>query len=141
MLENTQFPAPAQPPLFAWPSPGPAAHQVTWSEFLTLAARACEQTYPGSPGRFLGAYIHALASQAVALQAESPEVHESRAEAERLREAARIHTLEHQADCWPLAASDLSDDATGGTGGHPADETGPVQVWLGDPCRDDTYMN
>ena len=138
MLENTELPAPAQPARLPWPGPGPTT--VTWPEFLTLAARSCEQAYPGSPGRFIGAYIHALASQATLLQANSPEAHEARAEAERAREAAYLHALEHGAACWDLNAPGPDCDL-GGWGGHPADEAGPMQAWLGDPSCDDTYMN
>ena len=140
MYDNTsEFPARPQPARFPWPGPGPDSRPVTRPEFLTLAARACEQTYTGSPGRFLGAYIHALASQATLLQAGSPESHGAAAEAERLREAAWIHTLEQGTACWNPHAPDP--DATGGWGGHPADEAGPMQAWLGDPSCDDTYMN
>src|SRR5512135_3113097 len=37
-------------------------------------------------GWFISAYLHALSAQAIALNADSPEAHESKAEAERLRE-------------------------------------------------------
>ena len=132
-----------------WPAARPRSRQVTWPEFLALAAEACERAYPGSPGRFLGAYIHALASQATLLQADSPEAHEAAAEAVRVREAAYLHALEQGAASWSLAEPDLSDDANGGWGGHPdadwfasqGDAGTSMRAWLGDPACDDTYMN
>jgi hypothetical protein len=141
-LENTPSPPAAQPPRFPWPKPGPTAPQVTWSEFLKLTAEACETAYPGSPGRFIAAYLHALSAQAIALQAISPESHETKAEAERLREAAYLRALEDQSGYWSITEPELDpcDDVTGSLDGH-MDDSGPMQAWLGDPSHDDTYMN
>src|SRR6266511_1333300 len=117
MYDNTsEFPARPQPARFPWPGPGPDSRPVTWPEFLALAAAACEREYPGRPGRFLGAYIHALASRATLLQADSPEAHEARAEAERAREAAYLHALEQGAATLSPAEPDCD---LGGWGGHP----------------------
>ena len=122
MYDNTSFPAPAQSARFPWPAPGPESRQVTWPEFLALAAEACERAYPGSPGWFLGAYIHALASQATLLQADSPEAHE----------AAYIHTLE-QGAAYGSPAEPGCD--LGGWGGHPVEDAGcshtPRGCWPG----------
>ena len=154
MYDHTSGPARPQPARLPWPGPvhhgcthcaSPAAHQVTWPEFLRLTAKACEQAYPGSPGRFLGANIHALAARAVALQADSPEVHAAKAEAERLREAAYLHALEQGAATLSPAGPDCD---LGGWGGHPDAEwfasrgdEAARRVWLGDPACDDTYAN
>jgi hypothetical protein len=141
-MDNTSDPALAQFPRFPWPKPGPTAPQVTWAEFLKLTAEACETAYPGSPGRFIAAYLHALSAQAIALEAESPEAHETKAEAERLREAAYLRALEDQSGYWSITEPELDpcDDVTGSLDGH-RDDSGPMQAWLGDPSHDDTYMN
>ena len=102
-----------QPALLPWPAPGLDSNLVTWPQFLALAAEACERLYPGSPGRFLAAYLHALSAQAVALRADSPESHEAAADAVRLREAAYIHTLEQGAASWSLAEPDPDLDLGG----------------------------
>jgi hypothetical protein len=141
-MDNTSDPAPAQLSRFPWPKPGPTAPQVTWSEFLKLTAEACETAYPGSPGRFIAAYLHALSAQAIALEAESPEAHETKAEQVRLREAAYFQALEDQSGYWSITEPepDPCDDVTGSLDGH-MDDSGPMQAWLGDPSHDDTYMN
>jgi hypothetical protein len=143
-LDNTSDPAPAQLPRFPWPKPGPTAPQVTWSEFLKLTAEACETAYPGSPGRFIAAYLHALSAQAIALEAISPEAHETKAEQVRLREAAYFQALDDQSGYWSITEPEPGpcDDVTGSLDGHPAGEDGfPLQVWLGDQSSDDTYAN
>jgi hypothetical protein len=144
MLENTQDPARLQQPArLPWPAPGPDSNLVTWPQFLALAAEECERLHPGSPGRFLAACLHALSAHAVAMRAESPESHEAAAEAERLHEAAWIHSLEQQQGvagshgaCEHPGCSDCD---LGGWGGH--DDSGPMRAWLGDPACDDTYAN
>jgi hypothetical protein len=88
--------------------------------------------------------LHALSAQAIALQAESPESHESRAEQVRLQESAYIARLERDAN-WdpgdePEDRYDPCDDVTGCLDGH-MDQDGPTQVWLGNQSCDDTYMN
>jgi hypothetical protein len=138
-MDNTSDPAPAQLPRFPWPKPGPTAPQVTWSEFLKLTAEACETAYPGSPGRFIAAYLHALSAQAIALEAESPEAHETKAEQVRLREAAYFQALEDQSGYWSITEPEPDPEATGSLDGHM--DSGPMQAWLGDPSCDDTYMN
>jgi hypothetical protein len=145
-LDNTfqSPPSPSPSPLFPWPGPGKDAPTVTWAEFLRLAAEDCELRYPGPPGRFLGAYIHALSVQSRTLEAESPESHESKAELVRLQEAAYIQALEDRSDCWSITEPEPGpcDDVTGSLDGHPAGEDGfPLQVWLGDQSCDDTYAN
>jgi hypothetical protein len=40
-----------------------------------------------------------------------------------------------------VTSSEPDPEATGALSGHPADEAGPMQAWLGDPSSDDTYMN
>jgi hypothetical protein len=139
-MDNTSVPAPTPVSRFPWPRPGPTAPHVTWAEFLELTAEACETTYPGSPGRFIAAYLHALAAQARALQAESPEAHEALAEAERLREAAYFQALEDQSGYWSVTEPESDSEQTGSLDGH-MDDDGTRQVWLGDPSCDDTYMN
>ena len=138
-MDNTSDPAPAQFPRFPWPKPGPTAPQVTWSEFLKLTAEACETAYPGSPGRFIAAYLHALSAQAIALEAESPEAHETKAEQVRLQEAAYFQALEDQSGYWSITEPEPDPEATGSLDGHM--DSGPMQAWLGDPSCDDTYMN
>jgi hypothetical protein len=140
-VDNTsQFP-PAQsvPPLYAWPKPGPTAPQVTWSDFLKLTADECENQYPGPPGRFIAAYLHALSAQAIALEAESPEAHETKAEQVRLQEAAYFQALEDQSGYWSISEPEPDPEATGSLDGHM--DSGPMQAWLGDPSCDDTYIN
>jgi hypothetical protein len=127
--------------LFAWPRPGPDAPQVPWPEFLRRAAEDCERRYSGSPGRFIAAYLHALSAQAIALEAESPEAHETKAEQVRLREAAYFQALEDQSGYWSITEPEPDPEATGSLSGHPADEAGSMQAWLGDPGLDDTYLN
>jgi hypothetical protein len=138
-MDNTSDPAPAQFPRFPWPKPGPTAPQVTWSEFLKLTADECENQYPGSPGRFIAAYLHALSAQAIALEAESPEAHETKAEQVRLREAAYFQALEDQSGYWSITEPEPDPEATGSLDGHM--DSGPMQAWLGDPSCDYTYMN
>jgi hypothetical protein len=133
-------PSPRTPPLFAWPKPGTdATAHVPWSEFLRLTAEDCEHRYPGSPGRFLSAYIHALSAQSRTLEAESPESHESKAEQVRLQEAAYFQALEDQSGYWSFTEPEPDPEATGSLDGHM--DSGPMQAWLGDPESDDTYMN
>jgi hypothetical protein len=141
-FESPPSPPSGHPPRFPWPKLGPDSLQVTWAEFLKLTAAACETAYPGSPGRFIAAYLHALSAQAIALEAESPEAHETKAEAERLREAAYLRALEDQSGYWSITEPELDpcDDVTGSLDGH-MDDSGPMQAWLGDPSHDDTYMN
>ena len=138
-------PRPQQPARHPWPAPDPGSRLVPWPEFLRLAAEECERAYPGSPGRFLGAYIHALAARAVALRAETPEAHAAAVEAKRLREAAYLHALVQGAATLSPAGPDCD---LGGWGGHPDAEwfasrgdEAARRVWLGDPACDDTYAN
>jgi hypothetical protein len=138
-MENTSEVRGPQSPRFPWPKPGPTAPQVTWSEFLKLTAEACENQYPGSPGRFIAAYLHALSAQAIVLEAESPEAHETKAEQVRLREAAYFQALEDQSGYWCITEPEPNPEATGSLDGHM--DSGPMQAWLGDPSCDDTYMN
>jgi hypothetical protein len=137
---NTNSSRGAQPPSYPWPGPGKDAPAVTWAEFLRLAAEDCEHRFPGSPGRFIGAYLHALSAQSITLEADGPESHESKAEQVRLQEAAYIQALEDRSDYWSITEPDPCDDVTGSLDGH-MDQDGPSQVWLGDPSCDDTYMN
>jgi hypothetical protein len=110
---------------------------------LRRAAEACENQYPGSPGRFIAAYIHALSAQALALGSESPESHEAAAEQVRLQEAAYFQALEDQSGYWSITEPEPGpcDDITGSLSGHPSQEESARQVWLGDPGCDDTYAN
>jgi hypothetical protein len=98
---------------------------------------------PPPKGWFISGYLHALSAQAVALGSESPESHEAAAEAERTREAAYVEALEDRADYWSCTdpEPDPRDDITGSISGHTDQEGGPMQVYLGDPGLDDTYMN
>ena len=137
-MDNTSA-EPAQPPRLPWPGPGPDVPQVTWPEFLKLAADECERSYPGPPGRFIAAYLHALSAQAIALEAESPEAHETKAEQVRLQEAAYFQALEDQSGYWSITEPEPDPEATGSLDGHM--DSGPMQAWLGDPSCDDTYMN
>jgi hypothetical protein len=143
-VENTSDSArPQGPPLYPWPSPGLDSPQFTWAEWLRAWAREIDEVSGGLPGLWLAEAVSALALQAEALHATGPESHQALAQAEQERADAWVAALEQAAyDGGTWGVSDEPDpEATGSLSGHPADEAGPLQAWLGDPSHDDTYMN
>jgi hypothetical protein len=147
MCDNTSEPRPAQspPPRFPWPPTGPTEDYLIWQDWLRLMANAIDRLAGGGePGHWLGNLVMGAAEQAKALGATSPIDHETKAQIESERESDWIAALEAeaaQAGCWVLSEPEPDSEATGALDGHPADEAGPMQAWLGDPSCDDTYMN
>jgi hypothetical protein len=146
-VDNTsQFP-PAQsvPPLYAWPKPGAIPEvNVAWADWIRLWSAEIDRCSGGLPGLWLANAVGALALQAEALHADGPESHQSLATQEQERSDAWVAALEAEAasaGCWVLSDPEPDPEATGSLSGHPADEAGPMQAWLGDPSCDDTYMN
>jgi hypothetical protein len=146
MLENTSESRDQQHPTYPWPRPGTdAVSLVTWSQYLRLWATELDRLAGGGePGLFLGNYLSGLAEQALQLCASTPADHTAKAQIESEREAAWIAALEAEAadpgGSW-VTSSEPDPEATGSLSGHPADEAGPLQVWLGDQSSDDTYAN
>jgi hypothetical protein len=95
----------------------------------------------GEPGRFMGAYLMGLAAQAEALGATSPTSHERLAQAEAEREAAWIAALEAEAEQPSLGMTTLDPDATASLDGHPSQDEGAHQVWLGADPYDKVNCN
>jgi hypothetical protein len=145
-MENTSEVQGPQSPCIPWPRPGGEAIQlVTWSQYLRLWATELDRLAGGGePGLFLANYLTALALQAEALGATSAADHTTKAAIEAERESCWLAALEAAAaasdDQW-VTSSEPDPEATGSLSGHPADEAGPRQAWLGDPSHDDTYMN
>ena len=118
---------------------------VTWPQWLRLWATELDRLAGGGePGLFLANYLTSLALQAEALGATSAADHSTKAAIEAERESCWLAALEAAAmssdDQW-VTSSEPDPEATGSLSGHPADEAGPMQAWLGDPSSDDTYMN
>lgn len=115
-----------------------AAAAATWATELDRLAGG------GEPGLFLANYLTSLALQAEVLGATSAADHSTKAAIEAERESCWLAALEAAAaasdDQW-VTSSEPDPQATGALSGHPADDSGPMQAWLGDPSQDDTYMN
>jgi hypothetical protein len=145
-MENTSEVQGPQSPCIPWPRPGVDAKElVTWSRYLRLwATELDKQAGGGEPGLFLANYLTSLALQAEALGATSADDHSTKAAIEAERESCWLAALEAEAadpgGSW-VTSSEPDPEATGSLSGHPADEAGPMQAWLGDPSCDDTYMN
>jgi hypothetical protein len=142
--KNTR-PAPAPQPLpqYEWPRPGDDLPRLPWSDFLRLWARVIDQDLGGPPGHFLGNWIAALAIQAEALGAHDPTSHFALAQTEAEREAAWQAALEAEAaqlGSWELTGDPDDPEATGSLDGHPGQEEGARQCWIGPP-DDITYRN
>ena len=129
-MKNTK-PERGEQPKYAWPRPETDAPRVPWAGFLRLWATEIDKQMGGEPGRFLGNWLLGLALQAEALGAAGPGEHEALAQAEAEREAAWVAALEAEAEQPGLGMTTLDPDATGSPDGHPSQDEGAHQVWLG----------
>jgi hypothetical protein len=133
-----------KPPKYEWPVPGDDTPRLPWADYLRLWAGAIDTMAGGEPGRFLSAYLLGLAAQAEALGARGPSEHEARAQAEAEREAAWVAALEaevEQPGLWMTTLDPDDPEITGGLDGHPSQDEGAHQVWLGADPYDETYCN
>ena len=137
--KNTRrSPSPQPHPLYIWPRPGEDSPRLPWADWLRLIALQIDTDYPGTVGRFLSAHLIALALQAEALGATSPDAHERLAQEAADAEAAWYQALEAEAaqpGIWSL--TDL--DAVGGWGGHLEVEEAASQYWVANDPDDETY--
>jgi hypothetical protein len=142
-MKNTK-PERGEQPKYAWPRPGTDAPRVPWADFLRLWATEIDKQIGGEPGRFLGSWLLGLALQAEALGAAGPGEHEALAQAEAEREAAWVAALEaevEQPGLWMTTLDPDDPEITGSLNGHPSQDEGAHQVWLGADPYDETYCN
>ncbi len=142
---TSRTPAPQPHPLYLWPRPGDDLPRLPWADWLRLIALQLGDDYPGAGGRFLSAHLIALAVQAEALGATSPDAHERLAQAEADRESAWIQALEAEAvapGIWSLTDPGDPDDV-GGWGGHPVDlgDDQASRYWVADDPENEVYRN
>ncbi|HMB03157.1 MAG TPA: hypothetical protein VKP69_05370 [Isosphaeraceae bacterium] len=138
---NTSNARPEQSPTsYVWHGTG---DRVTWPTLLRLWGSEVASKQAGEAGIFICDQLLGLADLAESWRVDGPAEMAARQRAEAEQEACYLTALERDANWDPGEPEDDPCDpgATGSLLGHPADEAGPMQAWLGDPSSDDTYMN